>query len=138
MRQQIAFCQYNNNAPHRYGLLSKSFNDARFPFTGKIVPKIDAAKRKAGDGLYYLKSTMDYIKYIVTKMEDQTLTGRTISTDCLYPSTESTNWLLDCDIATVGTLQRGRSGIPPELLTLKTERFLVQLAIWKMKRRKFV
>ena len=30
MRQQIAFCRYNPNKPHSYGLLLKSLNDARF------------------------------------------------------------------------------------------------------------
>ena len=75
-----------------------------------------AAKPKTGDGPYYLKSTVDYIKYLVTEMEaNQSITGRTISTDCLYTSSDSTNWLLDHRIATVGTLQKGRSGIPSEL-----------------------
>ena len=37
MRQQIAFCQYNLNKPHRYGLLMKSLNEARFPYTYKAV-----------------------------------------------------------------------------------------------------
>ena len=114
MRQQIAFHQYNPNKPHRYGSLLKSLNDARFPYTYKAVPY--AAKPKAGDGPYYLKSTIDYIKNLVTEMEtDQPITGRTISTDCLYISIKSTNWLLDRGVATVGTLQKGRSGIPFDL-----------------------
>ena len=45
----------------------------------------------------------------------QPITGRTISTDRLYTSIEATDWLLDCGIATVGTLQKVRSGIPSEL-----------------------
>ena len=67
MRQQIAFRQYNPNKPHRYGLLLKSLNDARFPYTDKSVTY--AAKPKAGDGPYYLKSTIDYIKYLVIEIE---------------------------------------------------------------------
>ena len=114
MRQQIAFRQYNPNKPHRYGLLLKSLNDARFPNTYKFVPY--AAIPKAGDGPYYLKSTIDYVKYLVTKIEvDQPITGRTISTDRLYTSIESKIWLLDRGIATVRTLQKGRSEIPFEL-----------------------
>ena len=102
MRQQIAFRQYNTNKPHHYGLLLKSLNDARFPYAYKAVPY--AAKPKAGDSPYYLKSTINYIEYLITEMEaDQPITGRTISTDRLYTSIESTNWLLDCGIATVGT-----------------------------------
>ena len=41
-------------------------NDARFPYTYKAV--LYAAKLKAGDCPYYLKSTIDYIKYLVTEM----------------------------------------------------------------------
>ena len=67
MRQQIAFRQYNPNKSHRYGLLLKSLNDARFTYTDKAV--LYAAKLKAEDGPYYLKSTIDYIRYLVTKME---------------------------------------------------------------------
>ena len=48
MRQQIVFGQYNPNKPHRYGLLLKLLNDARFRYTYKAVPY--AAKPKAGDG----------------------------------------------------------------------------------------
>ena len=74
MRQKIAFHQYNPNKPHRYGLLLKSLNDVRFPYTYKAVSY--AAKPKAGDGPYYLKSTIEYFKYLVTEMEaDQLITG---------------------------------------------------------------
>ena len=118
MRQQIAYRQYNRSKPHRYGLLLKSLNDSRFPYIAKVVGY--AAKPKGGDGLYYLKSTIDYIKYLVTEMEvDQSIIGRTISTDCLYTSTESTNWLLDRGMATIGTLKKGRSGRPFELFDIR-------------------
>ena len=114
VRQQIAFRQYNPSKPHRYGLLLKSLKDARFPYIYKAVHY--AVKLKAGDGLYYLTSTIDYIKYLVTKMEtDQLIKGRIFSTDRLSTSIESTNWLLDRGIVTVGTLQKGRRGIPSEL-----------------------
>ena len=48
MRHQIAFRQYNPNKPHKYGVLLKSMNDARFPYTYKALPY--AAKATAGDG----------------------------------------------------------------------------------------
>ena len=82
MRQEISFRQYNPNKIHCYGLLLKSLSDVEFPYTYKAVAY--AAKWKAGDGPYYMKSTTDYIKYLVTEMEaDQLFTGRTISTDRL-------------------------------------------------------
>ena len=76
-----------------------------------------------------MKSTIDYIKYLVSQMEaDQSITGVTILTDCLYTSIEATNWLR--------TLQKGRSGIPAELFDTQN-RFLVQLVILKRKRGTF-
>ena len=87
MRKQIAFRKYNPNKSHRYGLLLKSLNDARFPYTYKAV--LYATKPKVGDGPYYLKSTIDYMKSLVTEMKaDQLITGRTTSTECLYASIE--------------------------------------------------
>ena len=118
MRQHC--CRYNPNKPNRYGLLLKSLNDARFPYTYKAVPY--AAKPKAGDSTYYLKSTSDYIKYLLTDIKvDQPITGRTILTDLLYTNIDSTNWLLDRGIATVGTLQKGRSGIPSDVFDIQNK-----------------
>ena len=68
MKQQIAFRQYNPNKPKRYGLLLNSL-DARFPYTYKALPY--AAKPKAGDCPSYLKSTNEYMKYLVTEMKEQ-------------------------------------------------------------------
>ena len=45
MRQQIDLRQHNHYKPHRYGLLLKSLNDARFSYTYKAAPY--AAKPKA-------------------------------------------------------------------------------------------
>ena len=110
MRQQIAFHQYNPNKPHRHGLLLKSLNDARFPNTNKAVPY--AAKPKAGDGPYYLKSTIDYIKYLVTKMEaDQPITGRTISifsATCHIEKEKKNIWLI---LYTFKTKSKGKKNV---------------------------
>ena len=75
MRQQIVFRQYNPNKPHRYGLLLKSLNDAGFPYTYKAGSY--TAKPKAADDPYYLKSTIDYMRYLVTEMKaDQPITDQ--------------------------------------------------------------
>ena len=66
MRHQIAFCQYKPNKSDRYGLLWKSRNDARFPYSYKVVTY--ASKPVAGNGPYYIKNTIDYIKYLVNKV----------------------------------------------------------------------
>ena len=68
MRHQIAFREYNPNNPHWYGLLDKSSNDARVPFTYKAAP------------------------YGGTLLKN--LLGRNISTDRLYTSISLANWLL--------------------------------------------
>ena len=114
MRHKIAFRQYNPNKSHKYGVLSKSLNEARFPYTFKSVPY--AEKQTCGDGPYYLNSTIDYVKYLVSQTKKQVnLHGKNISTDRLYTSIKCANWLLDQNITTVGTVQKGRQGIPDEL-----------------------
>ena len=114
MRKQIDFRKYNPNKPHGYGLLLKSLNDTRFPYTSKAVPYVE--KPKVVCGSCYLKSTIDYIKCLLTEIEaGYPITDRTISNDRLYTRIDSRNWLLDRRVTTVGTLQKGRRGIPPEL-----------------------
>ena len=67
---------------------------------------------------------------------DQPVTGRTISTNCLYTSIESTNWLLDRGYSTVAKLhKKGETEYLLDVLTPKTERFLVQLVILKNRRK---
>ena len=93
MRHQIAFRQYNPKKPHKYGLLLKSLNDARFPYTYKAAPY--AAKPTAGTGPYYLDKTLAYVKYLVTETElDTSRKGRSIATNRLYTSVEQAKWLL--------------------------------------------
>ena len=114
MRHQIAFRQYNPNKPHKYGVLFKSLNEARFPYTFKSVPY--AAKPNSVDGPYYINSTIDYVKYPVSQTKNQVnLRGRNISIDRLYTNIECANWLLDQNITTVGTVQKGKQGIADEL-----------------------
>ena len=118
MCHQIVFRQYNPKKPHHYGILFKCLNDARYPYTYKPVPY--ASKPKSGQGPYYIKSIIDYVKYLVTKTEEQqNLHGRNISTDCLYTSVELSRWLLTKNITTIGTVQKGRHEITHELFNVK-------------------
>ena len=118
MRHQIAFRQYNPNKPHRYGLLVKSLNDARVLFTYKAAPY--SSKPKDGNVPYYIDHTENYVKYLVEGFEkDASLLGRNISTDRLYTSISLANWLLECGITTVGTLNTNRIGIPDEIKQTK-------------------
>ena len=113
MRHQIGFRQYNPNKPAKYGLLYKSLNDARFPFTYQIIPY--SGKPVDGDGPYYLKATEDYVKNLVESIPGRNLKGRNISMDRLYTSIPTANWLLSREITVVGTLQSNRLGLPDEL-----------------------
>ena len=75
MRHQIAFRQYNPNKPHRYGLLVKSLNDARVPFTYKAAPY--SGKPKDENGPYYFDHTENYVKHLVEEFEkDASLLGQ--------------------------------------------------------------
>ena len=91
-----------------------SLNEACFPYTFKSVPYV--AKPTSGDEPYYINPTIDYVKYLVSQTKKQVnLHGRNISTDRLYISNECAKWLLDQNITTVGTVQKGRQDIPDEL-----------------------
>ena len=63
MRHQIPFRQYNPSKPHGYGLSLKSLSDASFPCTYKACPY--AGKPEKGEGLYYMDSTENYVRYLV-------------------------------------------------------------------------
>ena len=121
MRHQIALRQFNPKKPHKYGLLFKSLNDARFPYTYKAVPY--AGKPTEGTGLFHLESTLDYVKYLVLETEkDFDLNGRCISTDRLYTSIAQAEWLLSKKITNLGTMDTNRIGIPDELKNPKHQK----------------
>ena len=118
MRHQIALRQYNPNRPHRYGLLVKSLNVARVPFTCKAAPY--SGKPKDGNGPYYIDHAENYVKYLVEEFEKEaSLLGRNISTDRLYTSISLAKWLLERGITTVGTLNTNRIRIPDEIKQTK-------------------
>ena len=81
MRQQIAFRQYNPNEPHRYGLILKSLNDARFLHT-----KLYDAKPKTGP--YYLKcnltkSSIQWPKWKLISLSETEPSGPIVSAQVL-------------------------------------------------------
>ena len=62
MRHQIVFRQYNPNKLQKYGLLLKSINNSRFPFTYKADPY--AGESDIDDGPYYI-CAMDVIYQLI-------------------------------------------------------------------------
>ena len=90
MRTQISIKQYNPNKPAKYGLLFKSINDARFPYTYQGV--VYTGKPESGDGPHYISGTENYIKNLVEKMDRRLpLAGRNITMDRLYTSISIAN-----------------------------------------------
>ena len=85
MRNQIGIKQYNPNKPAKYGLLFKSLNDARYPYTYQSI--VYAGKPEKGDGPFYITGNENYIKTLVEKARSKlSLEGRNISMDRLYTS----------------------------------------------------
>ena len=126
MRHQIALRQCNPNKPHKYGVLLKSLTDARFPYTYKALPY--AVKPTTGDGQFCSNSTADYLKNLVIRTKEQVrFDGRNISMDCLYTSFEIANWLLEKNIAIVGSVQKGRVDFPEELFDTKIREVLSKI-----------
>eukprot|EP00112_Aurelia_sp_Birch-Aquarium-sp1_P021632 Seg5874.3 transcript_id=Seg5874.3/GoldUCD/mRNA.D3Y31 product="hypothetical protein" protein_id=Seg5874.3/GoldUCD/D3Y31 len=119
MRNQISFKQYNPDKPAKYGMLFKSLNDARFPFTYKSV--VYAGKPEVEkDAPYFLSGTENYVKSLILRMEAEvSLKGRNISMDRLYTAVSTSRWLLSKGITSVGTMMTNRVGIPDEAKNIK-------------------
>ena len=123
MRHQITFRQYNPNKPQKYGVLLKSLNDARFPYTYKALPY--PAKPTAGDEPLYISSPADYIKNLVIWAKEQVrIDERNISINRLYTIVEIANWLVEKNMTVVGTVQKGRVGFPEEVFDAKNREML--------------
>ena len=114
MRNQVSFKQYNPDKPAKYGMLYKSINSARYPFTHQSHVYFGKPEQEPNE--IYVSGTINYVKYLVEKFsEHQNLTGRNISMDRLYTSFEVANWLTEKKITTLGTIPTSRVGIPSEI-----------------------
>lgn len=113
-RNQIGFRQYNKSKPVRYGLLYKSINAVRVPFTFRTA--VYSGKPSGEPGPYYIRGTLPIVKALVSQVQDSVdLSGRTISVDKLYTSLELFEWLQSQGIAALGTTDSTRKGIPSEI-----------------------
>ena len=118
MRTQISFKQFNPSKPAKYGMVYKSINACRYPFTFSTA--VYSGKPKAELPSYYTPETSQTVKYLIQNLECHTnLVGRNISYDRLYTSIPMAQWLLDRGITSVGTLQSNRKGIPAEIKEIK-------------------
>ena len=111
MRAQIAFKQYNPNKPAKYGMLFKSINCSRYPYT--YQSHVYCGKPESEPNQFYIAGTNNYIKFLVEKLNGyHSLKGRNISMDRLYNNLEIADWLFRKSITTIGTMQHNRVGIP--------------------------
>ena len=110
----FSFNQFNPNKPAKFGMLFKSTNACCYPFT--FLTAVCSSKPKAEPTSYYTPGTSQTVKYLIQNLKCHTnLVGRNISYDRLFTSIPMTQWLLDCQIPSVGTLQSNQKGIPAEI-----------------------
>ena len=85
MHTQVSFKQYNPDKPAKYGMLFKSINSARYPYTYQTI--VYHGKPVGEPSTYYVTGTDNYTKYLVDKiLEHKPLKGRNISMDRLNTS----------------------------------------------------
>lgn len=117
MRVQISFKQFNPSKPAKYGLLFKSINAARYPYSFMMV--VYSGKPVGVPSEYYVPGTDEIVKSMVSRLQKATdLRGRNISYDRLYTSIPLAKWLLEQGITSIGTLKSNRRGIPDEIKKL--------------------
>jgi hypothetical protein len=115
-RNQVSFKQYNKSKPAKYGLLFKSINAARYPFTFRAV--VYAGKPPGNSGPYYVPGILPIVKSLVTQLlVSVDLQGRNITMDRLYTSVELLEWLLAKNITAVGTIMTNKKGVHEAIKT---------------------
>ena len=113
-RNQISFKQYNNNKPQKYGILFKSINSVRYPFTFRT--SVYSGKPIGNPGPHYITGITPIVQYLVSNLSRFVdLDGRNITMDRLYTSFELLQWLLQRKITAVGTIKNNRKCIPNEI-----------------------
>ena len=114
---QVSFKQHNPNKSAKYGVLFKSLNSARYPHTYQ-THVYSGKPEEVTNEPFYVQGTINHIKYLVEQLQKcHSLKGRNITMDRLYTSFEISDWLSARNIIMVGTFQKNRVGIPPELKT---------------------
>ena len=86
-RNQISFKQYNSSKPNKYGILFKSVNAVRYPFTFRAV--VYSGKPTDNQGPFYTPGIMPTVQSLIIKLSNKVdLKGRNITMDRLYTSHE--------------------------------------------------
>ena len=131
-RTQVSFKQYNSDKPAKYGVLFKSLNSARSPYTYQ-THVYGGKPEEITNESFYVQGTINYIKYLAEQLQKcHSLNSRYITMDRLYTSLEIADWLSARNITMVGTFQNNRVGIPPELKVVKDKAELSNEIYWEV------
>ena len=102
MRTQISLKQFNPRKPAKYGLLFKSVNALRYPYTFISSPYSGKPTEKGGQ--YYIQGTEAIIHYLIeTLSTNSNLAGHNISFGRLDTSIPLAEWFLEKRITCIGT-----------------------------------
>ena len=130
MGNRVSFNQFNANKPVKYGLLFKSINGARYPYSFVSAPY--CGKPKSEPTEEYKQGTFEVTKHNVKKLSNYTsLKGRNISFDRLYTSIPLADWLLEEYITSVGTLVAIRRGLPKEFIKVTEKEEFSYKVLWR-------
>ena len=123
LRNRVSFKQFNLSQLAKYGLLFKSINSARYPYSFLSAPFCGKPKSEPTEECK--QGIFEVTKHMVEKISNYTsLKGQNIGFDRLYTSIPLAYWLLVKDITSVGTLVPNRRGLPKEFIkTTKREEF---------------
>ena len=130
MRTQLSFKQFNPSKPAKYGLLFKSINCARYPYT--FITAQYSGKPVGDAGEFYISGCDEIVKSLISRLEKSTdLKGRNVSFDRLYTSIPLCKCLLERQITSVGTLKTNRRGIPDGFKSLEGRAEFPAKCCWK-------
>lgn len=130
MRNQVMFKIFIANKPHKYGLLFKSINAARYPYTFCSMPYCGKPE-DIENATHFVQGTENAVKHLVIKMQiSSCMEGRNITFDRLYTSISLARWLYSNSITMLGTFQNNRKGVPAYLKETKDKEVLSNEIFW--------
>ena len=129
IRNKVAFKQFNPNKPAKYGLLFKTINASRYPYSFVSAPY--CGKPVGEPTEEYKPGTFKVTKHMVSKLKwYTTLKGQNISFHRLYTSLPLMNHLLEKGVTAVGTLVSNRKGLPKEFVKTTSRKEFLHEILW--------
>ena len=112
-RVKVPFKQYNPKKLAKYGILYRSLNSARFPYTYQTA--VYSGKPSTLPSPYYAQGISPTVKQLINDLEKHSsLDGVNISMDGQYTDFALFEWLLQKDITAIG-IMTNRTAIPRQM-----------------------